>query len=156
MKEERGRWADNEHLKRVESDRNKERQSEKVYISLCALHVRHPVTLWWKNSMKSVAVQTLLFQLVRCCSLDQKPLRTRGCLSLSQWIYHLQPARLPCSLLPTPCPQFLQFPMATNWTKRDFWVDILLWKISFLLSTASTSVDHCGRCCTFVLSGSLS
>lgn len=50
---------------------------------------------------------------------------------------HLLPACSPCSLLFTPCPQFLQFPIATSWTRRDFWVDTLLWKTSFLPSTAS-------------------
>ena len=87
--------------------------------------------------------------------MDQKPPRTRGCLSLSQWIYttYFQPAcHACCSLLHV----LVQFPIATSWTKRDFSVDRLLWKISFLPSTASTSVDHCGRCCTFVLSSSLS
>lgn len=44
----------------------------------------------------------------------------------------------------------MQFPIATIWTKRDFSVNRLLWKITFLPSTASTAVDHCGRCCTFV------
>lgn len=87
--------------------------------------------------------------------MDQKPLRTRGCLSLSQWIYttYFQPAcNACCSLLHV----LVQFPIATSRTKRDFSVDRLLWKISFLPSTASTSVEHCGRCRTFVLSSSLS
>lgn len=53
------------------------------------------------------------------------------------YIYHLLPSSSHLLLLFTPCPLFLQFPIATSWTKRDFWVDTLLWKKFFLPSAAS-------------------
>lgn len=62
--------------------------------------------------------------------------------------HHLLPACLQRLLLLIVC-VLTQFPIATGWTKREFfrW-QIIMKDISFLFS-ASTSVDHCGRCYLF-------
>lgn len=101
-----------------------------------------------KNWMKSAVKPAL-------CSVDQKPCRTRDCHYLSQWIYttYFHPACCACSSLRL---VLVQFPIATSWTKRDFSVGRLLWKISGLRSTASTSVHRFVKCWTFALSRSLS
>lgn len=81
-----------------------------------------------------------------CCSVDQKPQED---VSPCHSEYIPPTFSLPFLLVLTYLSSFsFQWQLAEL---KEISVGRLLWEIYFLRYTTCTSVDHCGRCCAFVL-----
>lgn len=116
------RGADRQTMSIWKSRRATEIKGDKArrYIVVC--HASHPMTLWVKEKKKWRVCWCKAYSLTGLMLLSGPETSKNKRLSLlvTVNIYHLLPACLTCLLLHSPHPEFLQFPMATSWTKRCF------------------------------------